>query len=357
MQKSVRRSVLVVEPKTSGHRLYYVRLLVEEILAQGQIAIVAGSKSARTTSEWAMHMGHLDGLIEFVEIVDNTSDEVSRTARQAAVQHVVVPDGDALAMELGWRRRWKSDATLSVLVMREPDQPSVVSGTKGGKGFVKTLLLHSATRLDRVKIYVLKSSLWKGKSRLSFVNDPVSLAADPRVLRRAGTSWKLSEEKYWFGIVGAITERKNIPMIVAALKQLDCRQIGLVVAGKISEGVKATLEIEDLKQFGLESVVHDRLLSDFELDSLVATLDCVVLAHSNEGSSGIMGKAAALGTRIVSAGALTLKVDACTIPNHAAWGPLTENDLTNLLSNSTYLGRPSPRSELSSRQFSTRLIC
>jgi hypothetical protein len=113
---------------------------------------------------------------------------------------------------------------------------------------------------------------------------------------------------------------------------------------------------QQLTESGIALVVHDRLLNDLELDSLVCAVDCVVLAHSNEGSSGVMGKAAAVGTRIAAAGAQSLKVDCRAAPQIAAWSSLKGPDLHRLLADSSSLESPTPSISSSARDFASALL-
>ena len=103
-------------------------------------------------------------------------------------------------------------------------------------------------------------------------------------------------------------------------------------------------------------MVKDRLLSDLELDAAIRRVDCVVLAHSNEGPSGLFGKAAAAGTRIVAAGAASLRADAGAIPEVAAWSPLDVVGLGAELDLARRKPRPDPIQGLSATDFCTALL-
>jgi hypothetical protein len=89
------------------------------------------------------------------------------------------------------------------------------------------------------------------------------------------------------------------------------RKLGLLVAGMVDSEVLAQLEADndDLKRAGHKIVIVNRLLTDAEIDCAVAASDVVVVAHSNEGPSGLLLKSKAIGTTVFAAGALSLRQD------------------------------------------------
>lgn len=181
---------------------------------------------------------------------------------------------------------------------------------------------------------------------------------DVEGLKKRSLSWGLDPETYWFGIVGAVSERKNLPLVVDALANLQGGKVGLVIGGQIAPNVRGEIPklTGRLTLGNVAVVIHDRLLDDVELDSLICAVDCVVLAHSNEGSSGVMGKAVAVGTRIAAAGARSLKVDCGEAPRSAGWSHLTETDLKHLLDRCSRLEAPTPLLGPSSRDFVSALL-
>lgn len=355
---SPRRRVLIVEPNHSGHRLYYVRLIVNEVVSRGDVAIVGVGPGATSSEEWQLHLRKIRSQLEIVECGDSARRTVAELAALTFADHVIVPDGDAIIAEIGRSRKWTTRATLAALLMREHGQPSRIPGLAALKSKAKRLLVASANGVSGVHVRVLKSSLWLGESSAHTVRDPVSLVDDSGAIQNAVAQWDLNSDRYWFGVVGAISQRKNISAVAAALLSCTSRPLGLVIAGKFAVDVVDEVEalVHELEEHGVAVRIHDRLLSNLELDSLVAAVDCVVLAHSNEGSSGIMGKAAVLGTRVAAAGARSLEVDCAALPHLAAWAPLSEPELSSLFAECADLKRPAAVANLSSREFASALL-
>jgi hypothetical protein len=79
---------------------------------------------------------------------------------------------------------------------------------------------------------------------------------------------------------------------------------------------------------GAELMIEDGMLSDESLDDAIAMSDCIIVAHTNEGPSGLLGKAAAAGTRVLAAGATTLRKDCMILGDSATWVPLDLQAMT-----------------------------
>lgn len=353
-----RKRILVVEPNHSGHRLFYVRLIVQQALEGGCHVIVATRPEAKLSAEWELHLQRVASQVDFIEFAESSSKAVSKLAEEVSADHVVVPDGDALIADIGRRRKWQAHASVSALLMREQGQPSRMPGVTRFKTTIKRLLMFSAAHVRGVRVHVLKSSLWSGTMTAREVRDPVVLADQIDAIHRAAKSWELDPERYWFGVVGAVTPRKNVHAIAAALQMPMSKPVGLVIAGSCDPVVSGQLGnlADELRRSGVAVRVENRLLSDVELDSVIAAVDCVVLAHSNEGSSGIMGKAAVLGTRVAAAGARSLEADCRVLPDLASWAPLSEPEFPSLLASCVGRSRPFPFTHLSSPVFGESLL-
>jgi len=182
-------------------------------------------------------------------------------------------------------------------------------------------------------VHELSSALTQATGRAGIVTDPIeynpSRLGTGEIKRKLG----IEDDRFWFAILGAITERKCVPELVAAIdgsisleQEASQRQVALLLAGKLSEGVKEYIrELPDALQAHIKVV--DQRLSDEELDDAIRAVDCVVIAHRNEGPSGIMGKAAVAGARVLAAGARSLEADCASVQRGRIWAPLDVNEL------------------------------
>jgi glycosyltransferase involved in cell wall biosynthesis len=350
------RRVLIVEGNPDGHRLAYVSLLAAAAKARGEKAIIATSNIALNSAEWGIHMGNSTGL-EISIVDDFTLASLARQANDLAVDHVVIPDGDQFAYKLARGKKWAAQGTVTVLVMREKGQSLQLPFIASTITLLKRVLLLAANRRSRVQVRVLKSATWRGSSLLPVSRDPVSLEFSHEDARPENLP-ALVDSYFWFGVVGKVGQRKNLPLVASSLAALQRSDIALLVAGEVEPGIleQADYYFERIRELGGQVEIVDRLLSDEEIDRVIRDLDCVVLAHSNEGPSGILGKAVMAGTRIVTAGALSLRHDCNHIGIGAHWAKLKEEGITSALARAMKTSPPASNRVASPDEFTSSLL-
>ncbi|MEA5456995.1 hypothetical protein SPF06_19910 [Sinomonas sp. JGH33] len=336
--------VLVVEPNMTGHRPYYVRLLVEAAVARGQDVVLATRPAQLDSPDAVLHLGELSGQFHPAVSASWTPEALAGLSRDVGAALTVVPDGDRFAMKLALTRGWAGVGGLSLLIMRELAQPHRIPGMQAARTAIRSALFRRANGFPRVRVSVLKSSWWSGSSALPVVRDPISLNSSPEAVQRVTREWGLSEDRYWFAVLGAISRRKNLELVAMALADIDPRRVGLLVAGAWDGdmGEETTSALNELSGAGALVVTVNRTLSDEELDSAVVRTDCLVLAHSNEGPSGLLGKAAAAGTRVVAAGAKSLRADLGWLTGIGTWVTLDEKNLGLAFARAATQDRPAP---------------
>ncbi|MCO4253149.1 hypothetical protein [Pseudarthrobacter raffinosi] len=320
----------------------------------GNRVFIGTTDAALSSPEWTMHLGNVASSTEVAILDDFSVETIDRLSRELRVDHVVVPDGDAFAFELSRGKSWTTSATVTALVMREKGQPSKVPGVAYAKTLIKGALLQLANLRPRVELRILKSAAWNGFSLMPVSRDPVSLTFDTH---RPG-SRLLPTGCFWFGVVGSIGQRKNLPLVASSVAALNLPDVGLAVAGCIEDEVlhQAQPYLEQILRNGGRVEILNRLLADSEMDQVITELDCVVLAHSNEGPSGVLGKAVAAGTTVVAAGALTLRSDCRQIGSSAEWVRLSQVELTQAFVRATQKPHPEPEFLASPTDFASELL-
>ena len=325
------RRVLISEKTVTGHRLYYVRLLADALIARGDYVHIATSVGALGSAEAALHLSELAPEIELTEHRDLSLHGLELLSRQFNSDVTVVPDGDWLLPMLLRRVGWRGAGKLNFLVMRENSQSGKwikrAFGTAGKRGIARLV-----GRMTNVNPIFLKSAVWKGKQK-NIARDPVTQLAGPADVSNVRLDLGLAKDKYWFAVVGSITSRKNLPLVARALSNFGSERTGFLIAGVCppEELELARKHLDRLRSQSAQVVIVNRLLGDVEMDALVLASDCLVLAHSNEGPSGLLGKAANSGTRVVAAGAQSLRADTSFVPSLATWVTLDETALTRAL--------------------------
>jgi glycosyltransferase involved in cell wall biosynthesis len=167
-------------------------------------------------------------------------------------------------------------------------------------GFVKRLLIQLAMLDRRLSLYVLVPPGASSTSPLPHVEDPVEISADAFDRSEIRRTLALQAESL-VAIIGRIDERKNVPLAVEAMRLVVPRvSAQLIVAGVISPGIVDFLD----RQRASAPWVHvdNRYLSNAEFDEYIAAADVILAAYENRaGSSGVLSRAAALGTPVVAA--------------------------------------------------------
>ncbi|MDO5684284.1 MAG: hypothetical protein Q4G46_15850, partial [Propionibacteriaceae bacterium] len=115
--------VLVVEPNMEGHRFNYARILVAECQHRGIPVTLVTTPTGR-----ADYLAKAGATVPdaWELVTDGTrpgAAELARVSEKVGATTVVVPDGDAMALGLARRPRWRSTADLRILIMRAHAQP------------------------------------------------------------------------------------------------------------------------------------------------------------------------------------------------------------------------------------------
>jgi hypothetical protein len=269
--------------------------------------------------------------------------ETRRAARATAADLVLVPEGDFFLMQLAVQRPWDLPADLVGLVMRDPRVFATPGVAGRSRAWLKGRLLARAERMPRVRILRLGGQA--GGSDSSWIKDPTLFAPSDSLVDELRSSLGLHAGTFWFSVLGAITSRKNVPLVADALVEVarDVPGVGFILAGPCEPAARADAEpnLARLSAAGVPVRVLDRVLTDGEIDALVVLSDAVVIAHSNEGPSAILAKAMVGGTRFLVAGARSLKPDVDGAAG-GLWVELTVGALADGLRAVRNLPRPDP---------------
>jgi hypothetical protein len=324
-----RQVVLVIEPVHLGHRLNYVRLLVEEVLRAGNEPVLASTARARLSVEWEIFIKPLEHQVRFIEIADKVSlAEIARLAMAVSASMTVVPNADQYLTEVALRG-WDGHSKLQLLVMR----PGTLDPRLGWRAFLRSIVKSAAFSIAQrrrlVKAYRLRSAITPADLLGEYdVGDPIEIgfSSEDSELARARLR-DLPDVEYWFGVFGGIDPRKNLDMIATSL--LPIRNAGLLVCGRVTpEAMEAARTgLDALRQAGRLILLEGRQ-PEALLNAAIHSVDCVVVAQATEAPSGIAGKAVALGVPLLLSGASSLKRDSKRLRRSALWVPLRQDAIS-----------------------------
>jgi hypothetical protein len=303
---------LIVEVNGAGHRLVYVRLLVTRAATEGHEVVVALPPGLLKGDDFAKHLGPVTGQFRVAPLERPASlAAIASLSTELGATKVLIPDGDLAAIRLGLGWRWREPSDLRVLVMRDPGWTRDESGRLATKARLKLALLKRAGRSPGVSLLWLREPGYVAKPTELVAHDPVVLDAPAGEILRMASGFRermnLVDEVHWFGVVGAITGRKNVGLIAAALARvasLRAQGLGLAILGPWAQSMACSEEHlrRDLGDAGVHLVIDNHLYSNLDVNVAVASLDCVVMAYSSHSPNATLGKAAALGVPLIAAG-------------------------------------------------------
>lgn len=350
---------MIVEPTGHGHRFYLVRLLIEEALRQGyEVALLTGTGQA-IRQDIDRHLSDVLVDTKVIEFDKPTWRDIERIATGLGASLTVVPEADWWVPRIAARLGWRGPGRLGLLCMR--DYPSRAQNPLRWvvATVAKVVSMVACTLAPRVRLCVLRSPLWSGRSVWRDCRDPVGLECSPEEVIALRQAWGLGDDRYWYGVVGALNTSKNIPLVTdAVLRFASERPLGVLLAGEVSDQVADEVAgcVDRLRAAGVQVVVVDRPLDRDEFDAAITAADCFVVAYSRDAPSGTFCKALAAGCRVVAAGASVLRDDCGKVPDNATWTPLELEPLANALSGAAGLPRPAPVQLAGEVEFARRLL-
>lgn len=311
-------ATLVVDPDHTGHHFQSVSFVVEQAAPLGPVVLLT-SRGAQASEEFAAHLGaqHAAGRLAVVEAVQGTVPPTADVARAVAdvcrergdVGHVLVMDGDQ-PLKRWWLvaprafRGLPRRPRVTFMLTRYPARLALTDRTGWRLRVPKaTLALVAMARrcLHRVVGFSGRDDVGSGVV-VRRIGDPNDCTAHARDRARWRAELGLPAQERLVGVFGLVSERRNAPMILEAILRegLDAR---LVVAGALTPEVQAWVD-----GLGAEAaarlLVHDGYLDNPTLDRYIAAMDAIPLLLTNNGPSGIMGKAESAGVPVVTAGSV-----------------------------------------------------
>ena len=303
-------TTVIIEPDPRGHRFQAVANVAAVAARAGEVLLLT-SAGAPEEPAFAVYLADAPIRVEtpFAEILPPTAqiaEALAEVCRRAEVSTAVVMDADQSL------KRWWYVAPRALRGVRKPRivfmltrYPARLRATDlvGWKLRVPkaTLALAAMTSgsLHRVAGFAGRDDLRRGWV-VRRTRDPDICTAHSRDRAKLRAELGLPHDRRIVGIFGVIGERKNARLIWEAM-QLRGIEADLLLAGGVQPEVRAWLDTVEPTEHG-RILVRDGFLDNDEMDKLLAASDVVPIALTNNGPSGIMGKALAAEVPIVTAG-------------------------------------------------------
>jgi glycosyltransferase involved in cell wall biosynthesis len=309
-------------------------------LSDRHLVLATTSDAIRSTEYQLRFPGGLSDIYDAGPLPDITNQRLyfSWLRRKISDVRTEYPDYDLIMLEGdkylpyalidGWTHSYQIPS--HILVMRMPELSFRWRDTARGVGKAVIAKLLERRGLRIVALSPAATLAHKYTYRgFPATPDPVDLNTDVQLIREYRVE-HLLPERLWFGVFGNITSRKNLDLIARALA--DSRwsdQYGLLVAGQLSQEEYSRCEaaLALMQQSGVQLILKTGLLSATELDTAIGAVQAVVVAHSTDGPSGIVGKAFALNTFVVAAGAPVLEAELARFPDAGLFVSLDRQSL------------------------------
>lgn len=305
---------LLVEPDTGGHRFQAVGNVALLARRRGDRPVLLTSVGATRRDEYAVY---LDGLgIETHEVYSaerpatrELAAEIAGYCRAHDVATVVVMDADHALKRWWWAaarafRGLPRRPRVIFMLTRYPARLRLTDRfgwlLRVSKATLALAAMATGT-LHRVAGFAGREDLSTGWL-VKRARDPAicTFHSGDRAAIRAELG--LPADRRLVGVFGVMSLRKNAPLVLAALQQART-EADLVLAGLVKPDMAAWLDGLD-PELRARVIVRDGYLANDVLDRYVAAVDAVVIALTNNGPSGIMGKALAAEVPVVSAGSV-----------------------------------------------------
>jgi glycosyltransferase involved in cell wall biosynthesis len=289
--------VAVLETNPSGHRLHYVKYLVDAVGSESSVVLT--SARATGSEEYAVQLSSAADITVALPEVDSPRAALAAAVSKSlalGARTLIVPDGDRYLIPLCrlLLRHPRLSLEIRLLLMRT----TTISGPERPRPatLVKPLLAQLVRKSTQARIMFLTDAFGVVRTRPGYrgipaVRDPVvpdtETARDrPAWLPRSKPGSPL------VGVFGVITPRKNLPLLVKALDL--CPSAVLVVGGALEMGMREYVDTdEDVRRHVASGrmVIVDRLLSADEFAAGLAKVDLVAVLYDNDAPSGILAEA------------------------------------------------------------------
>src|SRR3954453_21373726 len=302
---------LIVEPDPGGHRFQAVANVARLAGRDGEVVLLT-SRGATARPEFENFLA--DRALEvderFAVIHPPTAEllaAVAEHARAGGVGRVVVMDADQ-SLKRWWYlaprvlRGIRPRPRVVFMLTRYPARLRLADRVGWKLRVTKSTLALAAMAsgsLHRVAGFAGREDLAAGWL-VKRARDPAICGAHSRDRVALRTALGLPLDRHLVGVFGVIGDRKNAPFVLDAVMAAG-GEVDLLLAGAVREGTPDWLSglAPELRR---RVHVRDGVLPGDELDRYVASSDAVAIALTNNGPSGIMGKALAAGVPVVTAG-------------------------------------------------------
>lgn len=308
--------VSLLEWRSGGHRLSYVRSIVDAARRLGVDLTIVTHPGVRDGPEWAVHLGDVPDL----ETESLATDEVTmrrlwrllRTQRRLG-RALIIPEADRYLPCIVFAAATRSLPPHTIVIVMRPPRWRLLR--KLPANLIKVLAILLLRRLRSMRVLLLEDPLadaatrvwqWPLQDERMRLDDPPdsfdsATARLPSELRDLEETGELGEHVNVFTVLGSIDDRKRVPLILDAWATLpDRANRVLVIAGAQQPSTRARIDGHTGVRRPDVRVV-DRYLARSEMHALLRRSHALIALNDDPLSSGTLVNAASLGRWVVAA--------------------------------------------------------
>lgn len=298
--------VAILETDPTGHRLQYVNHLVRA--AGPERCVVLLGEAAMNSEECLTYARGVAARAITVPHRDSRTATLSfavDAAATAGAAQLIIPEADkylpALLLVL-MTRRSRLALRIHLLLMRTPE----VRGPEGTKisTLTKPALVQVLRLCPQVRVSFLTDAFHVVRRRSGYpgvrsIPDPVAQHDAPTRHRRPSWFPEVADGVAVVGVFGVISNRKNVPLLVEALRGMPSAV--LVLGGRLEPDVRDFLNSDHVRSLvaAQRLTVVDRVLEPDEFFGALRCVDVVAVLHDNDAPSGVLAEACLLSTPVV----------------------------------------------------------
>lgn len=304
---------IIYEPNPLGHRLDFVRLIATGLIDLGLTPAWVTTDTAARSTEAGTHLG---GILDEVDVrteatpLDDLSgtnararfNDLRQLASDPATDWLYVPYGDHVAQLAAIPGLWPKTATPVEALMfrarfaypRDRQRDRVLAAAS----------LRAATATPWTRLFVLDPLAAEhldraGVSHHDLMPEPVQQRS-PIDLKVARAMFGLPQDARVLVLTGAIDNRKGAVELANAFAAADLpNDVVLAYLGTVDPAIKPTLDA--MASADDRIFIVDRHLDDDEFWAAMCSADVLCATYVRHvGSSGIVARAAYLGTPLLS---------------------------------------------------------
>jgi glycosyltransferase involved in cell wall biosynthesis len=308
--KIQRQKILLFSSNGSGHNLYYINIIVKELVKLEHIVSISIPKIYVDSDPYNNYILEFEGIITILthaginrgeNLVVQSWQEclyINRAVNEVKSDLILVPTGTQASFLWPIFRLFKKRIPYKFLMLSTGQNHSNGGLKVKVENVIRNILLSlnyksSLLTIDNVSLALLRKHKKLSAKCFDLIPDPMNNFCRPekKVVR---DNYHIAEEDYIVAICGSLDShpRKNTKLLIDAICAIPPKeQIKLVMAGRLSNELTQYIDVLPT-ELSIRFILINRYLTDKELVNITTTADLICTPYLEHYSpSGIVLRA------------------------------------------------------------------